>query len=341
MLNPEEIKMQQIVKASQLKKDQRRLAIGIEELDNLIGGLEEGYSYLFYGDQEFIDQLVHWLMVKGTTAGKVAYMNNTDYHTAKTLLDIDRVASYAKVEGVEPIYAMQSIFFAAAYNEFRQPVAAEALAERIKDDFAMLIIHNIDRFLADAKDRRNAFEAMDISISKLWHKAMQNSVIMIITCGAREGKGKLASPSCSSLVKQIARVAVFFRKIQDGAYAASLVKHYEKRVPESVILGDRALGRITPSFRQVYQATLARLRKNYLPLLRSEKEKEAFEMLVREVWDREHAAMANSQLPVVLDAMNLTANLYNSVMISQLFEELRELKMMVEEMKGSTKKSEG
>jgi len=35
-------------------------------------------------------------MVIGAKQGKVAYMNNTDYHTAKTLLDFDRIAYYAK-----------------------------------------------------------------------------------------------------------------------------------------------------------------------------------------------------------------------------------------------------
>jgi hypothetical protein len=83
----------------------------------------------------------------------------------------------------------------------------------------------------------------------------------------------------------------------------------------------------------VYQSVLERLRKNYLPLLRNENKREAFEKLVRDAWDKEHAAMANSQLPLVLDAMNLTANLQNSAEIKQLAEEVKMLRNEVEELK--------
>ena len=324
------------IRASQIKQNTKQLKIGIEQMDRLIGALESGNTYLFYGDEEFIDELVHRLMVIGAKQGKVAYMNNTDYHTAKTLLDFDRIAYYAKREGVEPMQVMHRVIFAAAYNELRQPIVAEALEKRIDDDFVMLIVHNITRFLADSKDRRSAIEAIDISLSKLWHIAMQKMLIMIITCDALEARhGKLPLPSGSSLMRQIARVSVFFRRIQKGGYAAALVKHYEKRVPEFVALagGESMMGRMTPSFRQVYQSVLERLRKNYLPLLRNENKREAFEKLVRDAWDKEHAAMANSQLPLVLDAMNLTANLQNSAEIKQLAEEVKMLRNEVEELK--------
>src|SRR5579875_2628453 len=250
-----------MIRASQIKQNTKQLRIGIEEIDRLIGGFESGNTYLFYGDEEFIDELVHRLMVIGAKQGKVAYMNNTDYHTAKTLLDFDRIAYYAKREGVEPMQVMHRVIFAAAYNELRQPIVAEVLEKRIDNDFVMLIVHNITRFLADSKDRRSATESIDISLSKLWHIAMQKMLIMIITCDALEA--------------------------QHGN----------------------------------------------LPLLRNANKREAFERLVRDAWDKEHAAMANSQLPLVLDAMNLTANLHNSAEINQLAEEVKMLRNEVEELK--------
>ncbi|MEM0117970.1 MAG: hypothetical protein QXX17_03050 [Conexivisphaerales archaeon] len=338
-------KMHSLVKASQLKKDGRYIMTGIEEIDKLVGRLEGGNTYLFYGDEEFIDELVHRLMVRAAGEGKVAYMNNTDYHTAKTLLDLDRIAFYAKREGVEPSHVMKKVFFGAAYNELRQPLVAEALAERIDKDCIMLIMHNTTRFLADSKDKRSTLEAMDISVSKLWHKAMQNGLIVVITCDTammQNENARLPVPAGSSLLRQIARVSVFFRRVQDGLYAATLVKHPEKKIPESAAIsyaeGDAIMGRMTPSFRQVYQSLLERLRNNYLPLLRNEKERRAFERLVSDAWDKEHAAMANSQLPLVLDAMNLTANVHNSAEIEKLAEEVRELKAAVEELKSLVQK---
>jgi len=86
------------------------------------------------------------------------------------------------------------------------------------------------------------------------------------------------------------------------------------------------MGRVTPSFRQTYQEFLERIRKNYVEMLRDERHEEAFDALLREAWDREHAAMANSELPLVLDALNLTANLHNKSEIQRLKKRLDELK---------------
>lgn len=78
------------------------------------------------------------------------------------------------------------------------------------------------------------------------------------------------------------------------------------------------MGRVTPPFRQLYQELLERLRRNYVPLLRDPGHRRGFEALLSEAWDREHAAMGNSETPLVLDALNLTANIHNSGAIAEL-----------------------
>lgn len=60
-------------------------------------------------------------------------------------------------------------------------------------------------------------------------------------------------------------------------------------------------------------------------MLRDERHREAFEVLLREPWDKEHAAMANSEVPLVFDALNLTANLHNQSEIQKLKRRLDEL----------------
>jgi hypothetical protein len=84
------------------------------------------------------------------------------------------------------------------------------------------------------------------------------------------------------------------------------------------------MGRITPPFRQMYQEQLERLRSDYVALLRHPNHRRAFELLLKEAWDREHAAMGNSEVPLVLDALNLTANVHNRGAIELLREGLRE-----------------
>lgn len=72
------------------------LRTGFPALDQLVGGLRGGQSYLFYGASGLVDDFVHQLMVRGSAGGKVAYMNNTDYYSEKTLVRPDRIAFHAK-----------------------------------------------------------------------------------------------------------------------------------------------------------------------------------------------------------------------------------------------------
>lgn len=84
------------------------------------------------------------------------------------------------------------------------------------------------------------------------------------------------------------------------------------------------MGRITPPFRQSYQELLGSLRGAYLPLMRCQENRSGFDLLVRDAWDREYAAMAASGIPIALDVMNLTANAHNRGEIEELKRELAE-----------------
>jgi len=94
------------------------------------------------------------------------------------------------------------------------------------------------------------------------------------------------------------------------------------------------MGRITPSFRQTYQDLVGRLRKGYVSMLRDSGNREAFELLLKDAWDREHAAMVNSEIPLVLDALNLTANVHNKCEIQVLKERLAERDRKIAELEG-------
>lgn len=84
------------------------------------------------------------------------------------------------------------------------------------------------------------------------------------------------------------------------------------------------VGIITPPFRQRYQAQINRLRENLLPLLRDKEHRDAFEALV-DAWDREYAAMSNSEIPFIMDVMNLMANVDNMSKVMKLEKKLAEL----------------
>ncbi|MDG6928742.1 MAG: hypothetical protein JRN39_05000 [Nitrososphaerota archaeon] len=305
-----------LVQASEMVDCGAAVDTGFDGLDALTGGIRG--LCLFYGRSGMLDELVHRVIVRGCRAGSVAYMNNTNYHTAKTLLHTNRIAGCAKEEGMDPMVVFERVYFAAAYNQYRQPKAAEELALCIegRDDTRLIVVHGATRFVQDAGDRRAAMKAVEMTVSRLWRTAAERSIAMLVTAETPRGMDALAN------------TAVFFRDVQPGAVQAVLVKHPEKATPLYATVsaaGDPLMGRITPSFRQVYQAVLEGLRKNYLPLLRGRERRDAFETLVRKVWDEEHAAMANSQLPVALDAMNLTANVENRLEIERLKERVEKL----------------
>ncbi len=325
-----------MLRASEILRDDPSdaLTTGNERLDALLGGgLKGGQLYLFYGNPRPIDGLLHRLIVKASLRGRVAYMNNTDYYSEKTLVRPDRLALHAKREGIEPSHVFEQVYFVAAYNELRQPKAAVALAQATREEgkrpTRLLVVHRISRFIEDARDRAEAMENLNRSLSSLWHRCVKDKIVMVVTTDSAKGKraGMMPRPLGTSLMKHMANAIVFFREEGESVQAV-LLKHPERATPVSASIlpeDDPLMGRITPTFRQTYQELLEKLRKNYVAMLRDPRHREAFESLLMEAWDREHAAMSNSELPLVLDALNLTANIHNKSEVEELKERLARL----------------
>jgi len=86
------------------------------------------------------------------------------------------------------------------------------------------------------------------------------------------------------------------------------------------------MGRITPSFRILYEKTIRELRARYRSSLVDLGLKEAFDFMQKEAWNPEQSAMGNSTptLPTVLDGLNLTANVHNRKLIELLNRKIEE-----------------
>ncbi len=308
------------VKASDLRENRVALTTGYAALDDLVGPLRGGRLHLFYGPPGFIDELAHRLVVRCSKEGLVAYMNNTNYYSEKTLLRADLLASIAKGEGVEPSSVLGSVYFVAAYSEFRQQKATAALEEALRREPStrMILVHNIAAFVkGNEKNREAVMEGIHRSVSTLWRAAMEMGLLMVVTARADWIPG---------LEAELAGVIVKVRAEGEGLHA-SLIKHPERETPAVRQIygmasgekgGEVLMGRVTPPFRQLYQELLEKLRRNYIPLLRDPSHRKGFDALLSGAWDREHAAMGNSETPLVLDALNLTANIHNSGAIEEL-----------------------
>jgi hypothetical protein len=93
------------------------------------------------------------------------------------------------------------------------------------------------------------------------------------------------------------------------------------------------MGRITPSFRQLYEETISELRTELQAALVDLSHKNAFDPLLKEAWNPEQAAMGNSTLPTVSDKLNVMASIHNRKLIAVLSKGLKEKDREVEELK--------
>lgn len=93
------------------------------------------------------------------------------------------------------------------------------------------------------------------------------------------------------------------------------------------------MGRITPSFRQLYEETISELRTELQAALVDLSHKSAFDLLLKEAWNPEQAAMGNSTLPTVSDKLNVMASIHNRKLIAVLSKGLKEKDREIEELK--------
>lgn len=93
------------------------------------------------------------------------------------------------------------------------------------------------------------------------------------------------------------------------------------------------MGRITPSFRQLYEEVISELRTELQAALVDLGHKNAFDLLLKEAWNPEQAAMGNSTLPTVSDKLNIMASIHNRKLIAALSRELKEKDAKIEELR--------
>ncbi len=85
------------------------------------------------------------------------------------------------------------------------------------------------------------------------------------------------------------------------------------------------MGRITPSPRTLYEETVEELKSQYRSSLVDQGHRQAFDLLLKQAWETEQAAMANSNIPVVIDRLNLTSNLHNRKLVEALTKKVEEM----------------
>ena len=93
------------------------------------------------------------------------------------------------------------------------------------------------------------------------------------------------------------------------------------------------MGRITPSFLQLYEEIISELRTELQAALVDLGHKNAFDLLLKEAWNPEQAAMGNSTLPRVSDKLNVMASIHNRKLIAALSRELKDKDLQIQELR--------
>ena len=92
------------------------------------------------------------------------------------------------------------------------------------------------------------------------------------------------------------------------------------------------MGRITPSFRQLYEETIAELKSELQSAMVDLGHKSAFDLILKDAWSREQAAMGNSTLPTVCDKLNLIASIHNRKLTAAMTKELKDKDMKIKQL---------
>jgi hypothetical protein len=92
------------------------------------------------------------------------------------------------------------------------------------------------------------------------------------------------------------------------------------------------MGRISPSFRQLYEETISELKMELQAALVDLGHKNAFDLLLKEAWNPEQAAMGNSTLPTVCDKLNVMASIHNRKLIAALTRELNQKDFIINKL---------
>jgi hypothetical protein len=92
------------------------------------------------------------------------------------------------------------------------------------------------------------------------------------------------------------------------------------------------MGRIVPPFRQLYQETISELQMELKAALVDLGHKSAFDLLLKEAWNPEVAAMGNSTLPTVCDKLNVMSTIHLRKLVATLVRENGQRDAIIEKL---------
>jgi hypothetical protein len=207
------------------------LGTGSPELDGLIGGLEPGLFYLFYGSEDggLPDELLLRLLVEAAARGRAVYVVCGNYRRSRTVLDSERLLSLIDGAGLDPDDALSRIHVVCAFSErhlIRAPDLVEEVLGRV-DGVALVAVQQLAKLfhgrLALRREDPSEFTGV---VSRLRELCFERGVVLAASCRP-SGRGRPApEPEGRSFLRHAANAIVYLRAPRrGGTVSAYLVKH--------------------------------------------------------------------------------------------------------------------
>jgi len=331
----------------QRRAEIRPLSTGSPELDDLIGGVEPGLFYLFYGSEAegLPDRLLLRLLVEAMKRGhpgdgEAVYLVCGNYRRSRTVLDSEFLLSLIEGAGMDVATTLSRIHVVCAFSE-RQQIRAPSLIEELlgrMDGVTLIAVQHIAKLFygASALRQENPAEFTGM-VSRLRRLCCERGIALAATCRSSGCGRPVPMPEGGSFLRHAANVIIYMRERAGGGPASAyLVKHPDRsrggRMVEFGGEGEFKLGRVTKeSMRGRLQEMMAQLKKRYRAALKDNSLQNAFDELWP-AWSSEQGAMIYAEVPSTLDLLLLTAAVDNRKEIEGLRRANLEIKRLIEEL---------
>jgi DNA repair protein RadA len=242
-----------------------KMTTGSSNLDSLIDGVEEGSSYLFYGNNSLVlDAMVYRFLVdcvlpikhKHGFESMGVFLNNVNYYdySRKTSATVnpEKIAIVAKCSGIDPKIVSKNLFVLTAYNENHQLSVAEQVTKLIESNknIKLLVIHNLTRFFKDSTGRKKIenTSVLKQTTGMVCKVCGRNKVALVFTGDSNTAsKGMIPKPIGGFYLKHAVNVIVNVKEqpsnsMTNLSFKVTLLKHQYIKTPKSTILYIRKAG---------------------------------------------------------------------------------------------------
>jgi DNA repair protein RadA len=242
-----------------------KMTTGFSNLDSLIDGIEEGSSYLFYGNNSVVlDAMVYKFLVNCVLPIKQkhgfesmgVFLNNVNYYdySRKTSATVnpEKISIVAKCSGIDPKIVSKNLFVLTAYNENHQLSVAEQVTKLIESNknIKLLVIHNLTRFFKDSTGRKKIenTSVLKQTTGMVCKVCGRNKVALVFTGDSNTtSKGMIPKPIGGFYLKHAVNVIVNVKEqpsnsMTNLSFKVTLLKHQYIKTPKSTILYIRKAG---------------------------------------------------------------------------------------------------